>query len=100
MNTKYRRVVALGVSFGVLAALLTGEVFVLAYADHDHTGDTCPTCAQMKDVSDVLRRLLEGLPAAPVCHSLLALLVSTFLLKFFDHRGHQTLFTRKVRLND
>ena len=100
MNTRYRRIAVLGVALGVLAALLAGEAFVLAHADHDHTGDACSTCAQMQGVADVLLRLLEGLPVAPVRHALLSLFVSTFLLQFFDHRGHQTLVTRKVRLND
>jgi hypothetical protein len=100
MNTRYGRIAALWVSIGVLTALFTGEAFVLLYADHDHTGEACPTCAQMKDVADVLRRLLEGLPVGPVRHSFLLLFVSTFLLKFFGNIRHQTLITRKVRLND
>jgi hypothetical protein len=99
MNTRYRRIAALGIFFCVFAGFLAGEVFILAHADHDHTGEACPTCAQMEDVADVLRRLSEGLPVAPAHQALLSLSVSLFLFLFFNNTC-ETLVTRKVRLND
>ena len=102
MNTKYRRIMVLGISFCLLAAFLADDVFVLLHAGHDHTGEACHVCAQMKGASDAFRRLLEELlkPAALPCHALLSLSVTLFLLRSFDGVRCETLITKKVRLND
>jgi hypothetical protein len=102
MDTRYRRIAASGISLCILAAFLTGEGFILLYADHDHTGETCPVCAQMEVVSDAVRRLSDGplRPAALLCQSLLPLSVSMFLSKFSGNTRNRTLITTKVRLND
>jgi hypothetical protein len=86
----------------MFAASLADGFFVFLHAGHDHTGENCPACAQMKGASDTLRRLLDGLPrpAALVDHAIPPLSAPIFLSKFYGNIEHQTLITAKVRLND
>ncbi|MDR1622028.1 MAG: hypothetical protein LBS00_06620 [Synergistaceae bacterium] len=103
MNLRYRRFVTGAVLFGFFTMSLTDGLFSFLYAEHDHTGEACPICAQMKAASDAVRRLLNGLSASATSvrrHSFLPFSVSMFLAKFSDDTRHQTPITVKVRLND
>jgi hypothetical protein len=102
MNLKYRRIAIGFILFCVFTASLADGLFVFLHAGHDHTGESCPVCAQMKSASDALRRLLEGSlkPAGPADPAILSFSAPSFLLKFSENIKRQTLITAKVRLND
>jgi hypothetical protein len=104
MNVIHRRIVTGVISLCILcilAAFLEAGFFAFLHAGHDCTGETCPVCAQMKDASDALRRLLDGsLQPASLHRVFSSLFVSMFLLKSFGDARHQTPVTKKVRLND
>jgi hypothetical protein len=102
MHRKYRRIVIGFILFCVFAASLADGFFVFLYAGHDHTGEACPVCAQIKSTSDALRRLLSELmkPAAPAGRTILLFSAALVLLKFSENIQRQTLITAKIRLND
>ena len=96
---KHKRTVAGVLGLLLLLAMLFSAFFITAETDHDCAGEDCPICACLQQCENTLHRIDDGnaLLTAIVIPVIITL-ISAFLNT--PEFSQETLFSRKVRLNN
>lgn len=95
-----RRVLAFAVCAGLILALLSSSLLIIAEADHDCSGEGCGVCAHMAEARAFLRGMACAAAAMVAAPAFLCLLRLLLRVRASSARRSPSLVSLRVRLDN